>query len=434
MKLVLSDGTVMGISDYCGKYISLNGENLEAVAITVKNSNLETIKSTFKSGENLAIMHIYTNENVLKETLVGYAVRKSIELGEDDQTFTITIAKTSDTLMKLKAMETAVEEMTNIMKTTTVRNDEIAEELNGIKSSFDQALGAATSIEEMREQIEKITTGVNNAIDKVNEQTTIVGDMQTKVKDAMSEFSGTKERLDRMKETLLDAEKKSADALNYADTANNTMAANKTKLENIDRSFNEARNGVNEALTTVMELSNDVAGKINAVGEAIKTVTEVKTQVEDFMSVPDIETLPLAEAKLVRVEESCRLLEEYLLTHPITSSCHGGVPAQYSITEKKQTYLQAMIMMTNAAEQNGIEYQPSWNATGEACTYDWTVGELQMLAVEIEAVVRPLVSHQQMIEKEIMEASSMAQLLAVEISYDGISPNEINVKNVEPEE
>lgn len=145
----------------------------------------------------------------------------------------------------------------------------------------------------------------------------------------------------------------------------------------------------------------------------------------------DYTTLSLEDAKKYRINESKLKLATYLEEHPVTSSCHGGEAAQYSITSEKQSFLQAMIAMTTIATASGLEYQPSWNRVGESCTYDWTLTELQQLAIEIEAVVRPLVSHQQALEKEILNVSNMAALKAVDISYDAIEPNEIVKKTTE---
>jgi hypothetical protein len=51
-----------------------------------------------------------------------------------------------------------------------------------------------------------------------------------------------------------------------------------------------------------------------------------------------------------------------------------------------------MILITQVAQQSVIDYQASWNATGEDCTYDWTIEGLKQLAFEIENVVRPLIN------------------------------------------
>lgn len=112
-------------------------------------------------------------------------------------------------------------------------------------------------------------------------------------------------------------------------------------------------------------------------------------------------------------------LSRYLSTITLESDCHGGVTRRYSITSEKQQYLATMIMTTQAARLSGIDYQPSWNATGEECTYDWTLEELQQLAFEMEAVVRPLISKQQALEVQINQAESLEELQAIDISFGG---------------
>lgn len=131
----------------------------------------------------------------------------------------------------------------------------------------------------------------------------------------------------------------------------------------------------------------------------------------------EAETGQLPVLKTQLIAKSKDNLEAYLVGNPITSSCHGGVAKQYTITKDKQALLTQMILITQVAINAGAEYQPSWNAQGEACTYDWTIAELQQLAFEIEAVVRPLVSHQQSIEADINNAETKEEVLAVNIEF-----------------
>ena len=79
-----------------------------------------------------------------------------------------------------------------------------------------------------------------------------------------------------------------------------------------------------------------------------------------------------------------------------------------------------MISVCTLAKQSGRPYQPSWNATGEVCSYDWTIEELVQLAMEIEATVRPLVSYQQTIENKIKKCTTMDELKAVVINYNNV--------------
>ena len=78
-----------------------------------------------------------------------------------------------------------------------------------------------------------------------------------------------------------------------------------------------------------------------------------------------------------------------------------------------------MILTAQMALASGAEYNPSWNASGEECTYDWTLEELTQLAFEIEAMVRPLVSRQQSMEVAINEATNVDTLNAIDITFGG---------------
>ncbi|HEX3077787.1 MAG TPA: hypothetical protein VHQ24_13070 [Lachnospiraceae bacterium] len=143
-------------------------------------------------------------------------------------------------------------------------------------------------------------------------------------------------------------------------------------------------------------------------------VKEIEKQV---MTTIKPETCTLEELKTYQIAKSKQNLETYLRTNPITSACHGGIEKQYSITKEKQSLLTQMVLISQMALQAGVDYQPSWNAVGEACTYDWKITELQQLAFEIEAVVRPLVGYQQIMESTINAAKSKEEILAIEITF-----------------
>ena len=125
------------------------------------------------------------------------------------------------------------------------------------------------------------------------------------------------------------------------------------------------------------------------------------------------------QLKETMIQDSKKNLASYLESYSIKSACHGGVEADYSISSEKQQHLASMIMTAQMAQTAGIPYQPSWNAKGKPCTYDWTLEELTQLAFEIEAVVRPLVSRQQAMEMELDAASTMEELEAVDITFGG---------------
>lgn len=156
-----------------------------------------------------------------------------------------------------------------------------------------------------------------------------------------------------------------------------------------------------------------------------KAIEELKTKqdtiaatVETLTTDPDPSKMELNDAIEYLVQQSKDELSTYLEDHPITSNVHGGVDAKYSITREKQNMLTSMILMTQMAKQAGLEYQPSWNTTNEPCTYDWTVEELQQLAVQIEATVRPLISLQQTIESNIRKATTVEDAIKAAVKFE----------------
>ena len=140
---------------------------------------------------------------------------------------------------------------------------------------------------------------------------------------------------------------------------------------------------------------------------------------------PDPTKMELNDAIEFLAQQSKDELSTYLEDHPITSNVHGEVEAKYSITREKQNMLTSMILMTQMAKQAGLEYQPSWNATNEPCTYDWTVEELQQLAVQIEATVRPLISLQQKIEANVRKATTVDEAIAAAVGFESAVATEL---------
>lgn len=177
------------------------------------------------------------------------------------------------------------------------------------------------------------------------------------------------------------------------------------------------RNLYTVTLAKPVNYQEEIKNLTDAQAATAKEVAEVKVQVEDLTAEPDPTKMELADAIEYLSNDSKNQLSAYLETHPITSSVHG-TEARYSITKDKQNMLTSMILMTQMAKQNGLEYTPSWNATNEPCTYDWTVEQLQALAVQIEATVRPLISLQQTIESNIRKAKTVEDAIAANVKFE----------------
>lgn len=202
--------------------------------------------------------------------------------------------------------------------------------------------------------------------------------------------------------TLNDANRNLSDAnISMNETIAELKMVNTTLSESVEMLTEQNRELI-ESLTVVNELRETVSSTEEEVAEIQARIADVN---EDEL---DIDAL-----KEYRIKMSKLNLATYLENNTVTSSAHGGVSAEYSMTSDKQSQLMAVIMMGTL----NPEYQPSWNASGEVCSYDWTLDELQLLAADIEAVVRPLVTKQQTMEVEIRSAGSIEDVKAVNITF-----------------
>lgn len=146
-------------------------------------------------------------------------------------------------------------------------------------------------------------------------------------------------------------------------------------------------------------------------------IAELEKELLAATADPDPSQMDLDTLKAYLVNLSNKNLETFLFENPITSTCHGGVAAKYTITLAKQTMLNNAIALCEIHEKLGDEYTPSWNAHNAECTYDWTKAELVQLAIEIEAFVKPYISKQQTMESEIRAAGSKEEASAVVITF-----------------
>lgn len=168
---------------------------------------------------------------------------------------------------------------------------------------------------------------------------------------------------------------------------------------------------------TVKNISVTVQENTEATESAIKTVDNMKETIEEIVGKTDITEMTLEDAISYKIKQSKIALSEFLENSSIASTCHKSERAEYSVTSEKQQYLISMITIAELANNAGVEYQPSWNAKGQPCSYDWTIEELKQLAFEMESFVRPLVSKQQEIEVTIKNCKSVEEVIAVEFNY-----------------
>ena len=169
--------------------------------------------------------------------------------------------------------------------------------------------------------------------------------------------------------------------------------------------------------TVVLAMTSDISSLVPQLQERI---AELEAEIITLTAEPDPSQMDLDQLKEYMISMSKMNLDVYLSEHPVVSTCHAGVEAEYTCTLEKQTLLNSAIAMAEIHNKLGTAYQASWNARGEECTYDWTLDELIMLAIDIEAFVKPLVSAQQSMESKINAATTKEEVFDVSISFDNI--------------
>lgn len=297
-------------------------------------------------------------------------------------------------------------------------------EIQGMRSDFKTVSDSASKAVNTADTAANTVTTQNEVIQQA---VIAAGDAGTKATQVSNDLTLAVNKLTDVADQVSEVSKVAEDTKNNAASADSvkelteSMSTMKENISAVSETAAKASKGV-ETISgqTIPVLDQAIKNATNNSKNALEQAGALDKRVSVLEPVTDYTTLSLEDAIAFRVKESAAALSEYLAANPITSTCHNGIAAKYSITKDKQEYLQSMISVCTLAKQNGTPYQPSWNATGEVCSYDWTIEELVKLAMEIEATVRPLVSYQQTIENKIKKCTTMDELKAVVINYNNV--------------
>ena len=320
------------------------------------------------------------------------------------------------------------DELCNSIKESVANFTEISAqhiaEIQGMRTDFKAVSDSASKAVNAADTAANTVTTQNEVIQQA---VTAAGNADTKATQVSNDLTTAINKLTDVADQVTEVSKVAEDTKNNAASADSvkelteSMSTMKENLSTVSETAAKASKSV-ETISgqTIPVLDQAIKNATNNSKNALDQADALDKRVSVLEPVTDYTTLSLEDAIAFRVKESAAALSEYLAANPITSTCHKGIAAKYSITKDKQEYLQSMISVCTLAKQSGRPYQPSWNATGEVCSYDWTIEELVQLAMEIEATVRPLVSYQQTIENQIKNCTTMDELKAIVINYNNV--------------
>lgn len=149
-------------------------------------------------------------------------------------------------------------------------------------------------------------------------------------------------------------------------------------------------------------------------------INEKVKQLEERLNVTVNEAdMTIDEYRKYRIDQSKSVLKDYLETHPITSTAHGGVKGIYSITEEKQNEMVRNYFSYQMNKQLGLSTKLTWNETGKSCV-EWTEEEFIMLSSQIRARATSLASYQRKIEENINNMNDKAEIAKIVFDYDSV--------------
>lgn len=171
----------------------------------------------------------------------------------------------------------------------------------------------------------------------------------------------------------------------------------------------------NQVFMVVMVKSNSFNDRLTRLETKYDTVIE---DLEKIKNDNDPDKMSIDKLRMYLINLSKLNFANYLEEHPVRSNAHGNVYKFYTCTQEKQSLLMAAVAVAQLHQLVGdSSYKASWNANEEPCTYDWTLQELAMLSIHIEAFVHPLLSAQQCMEVLLRKAVNREELLSVPITF-----------------
>lgn len=390
----------------------------KVVALT---ADVKTMTATFEQALTLfAEMKTATEEYIKVAAAAANSTSEAIKKATQAEEYAATLA---DAVTQREGViesfgssaQAAAEAMTKVSREIEVVRTEYAT----MREAFVDATSKVTKI---AADADKMTTDFNaritemdailtearairESVDDTNTKVTTSNDNVTKFTQVVTEHGKNIEKFETTINTSVDE---------FKTTVTEGVEGFKT---DVNKNFQTMEENVNKNIQT---METDVKQSKETAAEAKQTADGLESRIVALEPVTDITKMMLPEAKRFKIKESRQALADYLETHPV-SYVHNGYMQQFSCTSEKQSYLQAMILTSTMAAQAGVPYQPSWNAVGEPCSYDWTIADLQGLAMVIEAAVRPRVSIQQDYEKNINAVASVEALMGMIFNYDDIT-------------
>ena len=133
----------------------------------------------------------------------------------------------------------------------------------------------------------------------------------------------------------------------------------------------------------------------------------------------ELQRQALLQAKSAKVQESKDKLSEYLSTHPLISTAHGGNEGFYSVTMEKQNLIKNRYVDYQIEKMVNSEAKLYWNETGKS-SEEWSEEDFTLLMREIKSYTDPLAEYQRELEETIRNCQDINKINEIEFEYNKI--------------
>lgn len=167
----------------------------------------------------------------------------------------------------------------------------------------------------------------------------------------------------------------------------------------------------NNPLIYYDELTVPPNANLNNIIEVEKEILITDTPIVDssWQNLLDSQDLQKAQTYLIKYTKD--KLEEFLQENPLQ---YNG--KYYSVTTTAQTHLDSLISAANDAADINISFVPYWNDINGK-REPWTLTELKILRIQIQAYILNYIRQQQEMEELILNAKTINDLYGLSFAY-----------------
>ena len=305
MKVLLANGEKFQITKYEPVSVQIDGDKTKGVQLYFEDIAEDKIRGLLSDMSNFATLGLYTDRNVFVNELTGYQVKVGVGLGDEPNSYVLTIAQGTETSAKVEILRKEVD--------TAVKTVEEA------LSAFEACTKAINEITPQFTEIREKST-VTNAT--VEEHTNTLAELGKTVKTAMSTVSTALDKVavindnyEKIQVYLADVVSMDTELRQYASEAVNRINEVYKSADQLSSTYLAKIAEISQVVELANKANEQVAANDNSIQLAVEKVNTVDTTIDDFKTkMEEQEELVNAHGKTVAFPDQIEQPSRTMLT------------------------------------------------------------------------------------------------------------------------